>query len=545
MKKGFTLIELLAVILILGIIALIAIPTVSNIIKEARSGAFVSSMQNIEKAATEKCLTEKMKGNVVTQFVFKDGKVTPSLDIKGEMPKNGIIMLDNECNASSVLSNDQYKYASNNEENDVEECTNSSCSFSANISEDDEKYSCFNFDEETGTILKYDGSNAVCQGDIYIPAMINNVPVTRINSLAFINPQEIHCKKNGTTTKYDSTYIPNDKEEICYGKYYQDSYEFETLNMKDAGYLTQIGDYAFFGTNISDVKFNDNLKNIGNYSFKLIDDSKIELPKNLVKLGESAFEESGITELVINNKLKVIPEYAFSFNDIPLINIPEGVEEVDDGAFAWGNYSGGNTVINISDTVKKINYIAFMEVGAVELNFGKNVEYIGGFAFDSNLLTNITLPSKLKTLDEAAFTNNKCTAGNEFIYNLNSDVKSLNSYCGVSDTIVLPNTIEELGNSSIRYAGATSITLNEGLKYIKEGALDGNSLTSITIPSTVEVIEKEGINKRSRGNQSLTTIVNKTGRSFDWSSITGSKTLNQNFVTGTITHEFGNINVTN
>ena len=37
-KKGFTLIELLAVILILGIIALIAIPTVNKILTEAREG---------------------------------------------------------------------------------------------------------------------------------------------------------------------------------------------------------------------------------------------------------------------------------------------------------------------------------------------------------------------------------------------------------------------------------------------------------------------------------------------------------------------------
>ena len=50
-KKGITLVELLAVLVILGIIAAIAVPTVSNLIENTRARADVESANSLVQAA--------------------------------------------------------------------------------------------------------------------------------------------------------------------------------------------------------------------------------------------------------------------------------------------------------------------------------------------------------------------------------------------------------------------------------------------------------------------------------------------------------------
>jgi type IV pilus assembly protein PilA len=108
MKKGFTLIELLAVILISGIIALIAIPTVNNILKEARRGAFSSTLNNLEKAIEEKCTLEQIKNQVITtSYSITDGVISPSLDIKGDLP-DGTITVNSNCEVSFTLSDNNF-----------------------------------------------------------------------------------------------------------------------------------------------------------------------------------------------------------------------------------------------------------------------------------------------------------------------------------------------------------------------------------------------------------------------------------------------------
>ena len=50
-EKGLTLVELLAVIVILGIIAAIAIPSIGNIINNSKVNALIADGQNVLAAA--------------------------------------------------------------------------------------------------------------------------------------------------------------------------------------------------------------------------------------------------------------------------------------------------------------------------------------------------------------------------------------------------------------------------------------------------------------------------------------------------------------
>ena len=85
MKKGFTLVELLATIVVLGVIALIAIPTVMDSVATAKEQAALSSIDGLIKAAENYYYKRSSEGNEISEYE----NILSLIEYKGEQPESG------------------------------------------------------------------------------------------------------------------------------------------------------------------------------------------------------------------------------------------------------------------------------------------------------------------------------------------------------------------------------------------------------------------------------------------------------------------------
>ena len=113
MKKGFTLIELLAVLIVLGLILSITIPTVVNMMIKAKKDTLNLSTERIEYAVNAYLEEYAIKNNGGSTGNFKinisNNKVeNNTIVIKGKIPKSGVIDIRSNGNIYLVLYNDGF-----------------------------------------------------------------------------------------------------------------------------------------------------------------------------------------------------------------------------------------------------------------------------------------------------------------------------------------------------------------------------------------------------------------------------------------------------
>ncbi len=121
--KGFTLIELLAVIVILAIILLIAMPVVLNVISEARKGGFESTAYGLLKTAENDYMRRSLAGNIdeTVIYYFDEGVQTvepetyQKLEFSGKPPLEGYIKVYQDGGIEVALTDGEWAITKNKE----------------------------------------------------------------------------------------------------------------------------------------------------------------------------------------------------------------------------------------------------------------------------------------------------------------------------------------------------------------------------------------------------------------------------------------------
>ena len=261
---------------------------------------------------------------------------------------------------------------------------------------------------------------------------------------------------------------------------------------------------SFYAKNLTSVTFPSTLKVIGTRSFDNNNlTGTLTIPSSVVRIYNSAFASTTINTNKINSivfeansSLYLIGENAFYSNKLKgTLTIPKSVQMIGNSAFAARS----------ADT-------ATNQIDALLFEPGSTLEIIDLFAFAYNNLKTLTIPKSVKTIGSNAFSGGG----------------------GISQTTT---------NNKI-----TSLTFESGsvLQTINNNAFFGCNLASITVPSSVTSIGVGAFHKATGySNPNLTTISNKTGRSFAWADTLNLSTGGASFVTGTAISASGNVTVTN
>ena len=147
---------------------------------------------------------------------------------------------------------------------------------------------------------------------------------------------------------------------------------------------------------------------------------------------------------------------------------------------------------------KDMHRLIVGSAGLKHVEVPEGVEKITDFAFYNSEIESVKLPDSIKKIGDEAFSN--CHNLKEV--NLGNGVKQLGNYVFSWDEnltkIELPPSLQEVGAYSFYKSNIKSITLNEGLSNIIQGAFAGTYIEKVHIPGSVKHIGKGAISENTK-----------------------------------------------
>lgn len=280
--------------------------------------------------------------------------------------------------------------------------------------------------------------------------------------------------------------------------------------------------------NLKNIAIPENVTEIPNGTFKGCKSLRaVKIPSGVTAIPSSCFREcSSLESVTIPEGVTTIEDEAFQSCNLKALTLPESLEKIKVNAFV-NNCSLKS--VNIPAKVKKIEAQAFASCGLTDLVIQEGVQTIDNYAFNSNSLQNLTLPSTITSIGNNAFLYNSnlqsitCNAAtpptlgdNAFSSGITPSIKvplasiaayrkaygwkDFSNYYGGEEIIDgVAYRIDDIGayvQAAIMTESEVILAENvafEGAQYplykIADNAFAGNgSITLVTVPATVETI---------------------------------------------------------
>ena len=261
--------------------------------------------------------------------------------------------------------------------------------------------------------------------------------------------------------------------------------------------IKDVPPYAFQNCSaLEEVTFGTVTETIGKLAFNKCPSLKeLDCPTTLRKVGDYAFSDCKLISTKLNEGLETIGEGAFYGTDFGGKN--------EQGKMVYGELTIPSTVTYIGNVAfcssTYLGEVLFTDEGDREIEFGLKDGKSSMFMACPNL-RKVTLPQRVKTVPGAAFQN--CPLLTTVI--LGDAVESIGEIafnkCSELKELICPGSLLSIGKHAFSDCeGLVTISLNEGLRIIEEGAFynagvkgvkNNTRLTysTLTIPSTVQEI---------------------------------------------------------
>ena len=465
-NKGFSFIELLGVVVIMGVLLLLAIPSISRLIVDSRKQAYIDSVI-IQKNTVEAAITADRYYVYDKETVYYfDYKMFSDADDRGKSPFGDwvdcyvVVTYDGENNhfywtgldsngwkidlrkqVSKLKTNDVYHSSSSNlipgntvgardniviykdgQDEPTEQTPSNDVSYADAVR-------CFDLEALSDGTYSITGYNTACGTNVGVPSSVDGKPVTVIGENAF--------RGKGLT----SVVLYYGIKEIKNGAFQSNS----IVDVKLSSTIKTIGPYAFYSNQIKQLDLPDGVEVIDTYGFANNKITSVSFPKTLRVLGSYAFYGNLLNEIELqsnpsmggcaftNNKMPdasaliyrydaskgetdytTIIGYAGQSKDVIIPESVNGVRPLKIASSAFAN-SGLKSIV-IPDSVTVIDSSAFYANNLTSIKLPRNLKTIGSTAFRQNFLKTIEIPDSVSSIGAAAFVYNCLPSGKDIIY---------------------------------------------------------------------------------------------------------------------------------